>query len=154
VTIAEPLHKTLGAVAGVMGAARDPWWIIASAAAVLHGAALPDVADVDVLMSIEDARRILPTLGLVAHRGPEDLKFQSDVFATWGAPPLPVDFLAGFRVRQEDRWLPVAPVTRQAIDIGGAIVYIPEREELRRIIESFGRPKDLERARLLAELDK
>lgn len=141
-------------MARVMESARDHWWIIASAAVALHGAGPLTVADVDVLMSTGDARRILPTIGLEPRPGPEDSKFQSAVLGTWRTQPLPVDFLAGFQVRTGDHWEPVAPVTRQPVDIGGGIVFVPERDELRRIIESFGRPKDFERARLLAALDE
>jgi hypothetical protein len=136
-----------------VGAARDPWWIIASAAAVLHGAEPIEVGDVDVLMSRDDAQRLLPMLGLAVRPGPEHPNFRSEVLGTWQVPPLPVDFLAGFSVHVADRWIPIAPMTREAIDIGGATVYVPARDELRRIIESFGRPKDLERARLLADLE-
>src|SRR5215469_12010804 len=127
-----------------MGAARDPWWIIASAAAVLHGAGPIDIGDVDVLLSRDDASRILPTLGLEARPGPEHPAFRSEVLATWRTPPLPVDFLAGFSVRIGDRWQAIEPATREAIDIGGTTVYIPARGELLRMIESFGRPKDIE----------
>jgi hypothetical protein len=135
-----------------MDAARDPWWIIASAACVLHGAGPLEVGDVDVLLTLEDARHILPTLGLAVRPGPEHPRFRSEVLGTWRGPPLPVDFLAGFSVHAAERWRAIAPATREAIDIGGATVYVPARDELRRIIECFGRPKDLERARLLAGL--
>ena len=137
-----------------MGAARDPWWIIASAAAVLHGAGPIEVGDVDVLLARDDARRILPMLGLEARPGPEHPTLRSEVLGTWRMPPLPVDFLAGFCVRAGDRWVPIEPVTREPIDIGGGTVYVPARDELRRIVESFGRPKDFERARLLAALER
>jgi hypothetical protein len=153
VKIADHLQDTLCAVARVMESARDPWWIIGSAAAALHGASPIAVADVDVLLGVEDARRILPAIGIEPLPGSENPKFRSEVFGTWRAPPLSVDFLAGFCVQVAESWQPVEPVTRLAIDLGGATVYVPERDELRRILESFGRPKDLARVRLLAALD-
>lgn len=147
-----PLIQTLGPVAAIMEEARDPWWIIASAAAALHGASPIIVADVDVLLSVEDINRLLPVLGIEPYRGPPNPLFRSEVLAKWPAPPVPVDLMAGFEHRIGDSWHPVQPVTRQAITIGAATVYVPERDELRRIIAGFGRPKDLERARLLAAL--
>ena len=146
------LIETLGSVAAIMETAREPWWIIASAAAALHGANPITVADVDVLLSVEDAHRVLPVLGIEPYRGPPNPLFRSEVLAKWPAPPVPVDLMAGFEHRIGDSWHPVQPVTRQAITIGAATVYVPERDELRRIIAGFGRPKDLERARLLAKL--
>lgn len=147
-----PLVETLGSVAAMMKETQDPWWIIASAAAALHGAKPITVADVDILLSVADIGRILPQLGIEPYPAPPNPIFRSRVLAKWPGPPVPVDLMAGFEHRVGDTWHPVQPATRQAISIGAATVYVPERDELRRIIEGFGRPKDLERARLLAEL--
>lgn len=147
-----PLIETLGSVAAIMEEARDPWWIIASAAAALHGAKPITVADVDVLLSVEDIGRILPRIGIEPYPAPPNPLFRSDVLAKWQAPPVPVDLMAGFEHRVGDAWRAIWPATRQAVSIGPATVYVPERDELRHIIAGFGRPKDLERARLLAEL--
>ena len=146
------LIKTLGCVAAIMEEARGPWWIIASAAAALHGARPITVADVDVLLSVEDIGRILPFIGIEPYPAPPNPLFRSKVLAKWQAPPVPVALMAGFEHRVGDTWHAVQPVTRQPISIGAATVYVPERDELRNIIEGFGRPKDLERARLLAAL--
>jgi hypothetical protein len=147
-----PLIETLGSVAAIMATARDPWWIIASAAAALHGAEPITVADVDLLLSVEDINRILPMLGIEPYRGPSNPLFRSEVLAKWPAPPVPVDLMAGFEHRVGNAWHPVRPATRQAIMIGSETLYVPERDELRRIIAGFGCPKDLERASLLAAL--
>ena len=48
------LAAALDEVAAALRGARDPWWVIGSAAARLHGAETP-VADVDVLLSERDA---------------------------------------------------------------------------------------------------
>lgn len=151
-SLTAPLIETLGSVATIMAEAREPWWIIASAAAALHGAKPIIVADVDVLLSVADARRILQVLGIEPYQGPPNPLFRSQVLAKWSAPPVPVDLMAGFEHSVGGRWHAVQPATRQPVSIGAATVYVPERDELRRIVEGFGRPKDLERARLLAEL--
>jgi hypothetical protein len=101
-------------------------------------------------------RRRCPAHPVFARRralsGPPNPLFRSKVLAKWPAPPVPVDLMAGFEHRVGDIWHPVWPTTRQAIAVGPATVYVPERDELRRIIAGFGRPKDLERAGLLAAL--
>lgn len=151
-TLPAPLLETLDSVAAIMTTARDPWWIIASAAAALHGAEPITVADVDVLLSVEDIGRILPLIGIEPYPALPNPLFRSRVLAKWPEPPVPVDLMASFEHRIGDAWHAVQPVTRQPISIGAATVYVPERDELRNIIAGFGRPKDLERARLLAEL--
>ncbi len=133
-----------------MGEARDPWWIITSAAVALHGADAGHIADVDVLLSKADARHILPVIGIEPRKGAKSAAFRSSIFGTWTAAALPVEFMADFHRRSNEAWIPVLPATRQRIEVGGAIVYVPERTELQEILIAFGRPKDLERARSLA----
>ena len=150
--IAPQLRESLITVGCVMAYARDPWWIIASAAAALHGARPITVGDVDVLLSPDDACRILPGLGLVAKRGTGSAIFQSDIFATWMEPPLPVEFMAGFRRLAGAEWVEVEPRTCQRVMLDDVTLNIPERAELQAMFESFARPKDIERAGLLAAL--
>lgn len=133
--------------------AREPWWIIGSAAVALHGADPGHVADVDVLLSPADARRILPTIGVELQQGSAHAAFRSSIFGTWsGTTSLPVEFMADFHRRSGEAWLPVQPATRRYIDVDGVVAFVPERAELQAILAAFGRPKDLERAKSLAAL--
>lgn len=143
--ISEPLHETLRAVAEVMDVAQDPWWIIGSAAVALHGAVGVTVADVDVLLSANDATRVLAGIGVQIRPGSDHADFRSEIFGTWLAHPLPVEFMAGFCHRRGGEWRAIHPITRQQVLVGNATLYLPAREELRAIIDSFGRPKDQER---------
>ncbi|WP_298398280.1 hypothetical protein [Sphingobium sp.] len=145
-----PLQTTLEAVAAIMLDARHRWWVIGSAAVALHGAEPLTVADVDILLSPQDARLLLPRIGIVPGAGADHPDFRSTLFATWRDAALPVEFMAGFSYRRYGEWMPVAPRTRMAMMVGKAMVFVPERAELREIIQGFGRPKDWERAGLLA----
>jgi hypothetical protein len=107
---------------------------------------------VDVLLSVADARRILPTIGIEPRPGSLHTAFRSSVFGTWTGTGLPVEFMAGFQRRSGEAWLPVRPATRQAVEVQGAVVFVPERIELQAMLTAFGRPKDIERARGLAAL--
>ncbi|RYE04258.1 MAG: hypothetical protein EOP61_01325 [Sphingomonadales bacterium] len=128
-----------------MAGAQDDWWVIGSAAAVLHGASLGEIADIDVMLSVADARRILPGLGVALTPGVADQRFRSEFYCQWTSPPVPVDFMAGFTAHGA----PLVPATREAITIGEQILFVPAKDELIAILQFFGRPKDLERARLL-----
>lgn len=140
------LQATLRAVAQAMQVARGPWWVIGSAAVALHGAGPATVADVDVLLMPDDAARVFARLGLAIERGAAHPDFRSDIFGTWRGSALPVEFMAGFCHRQAGEWIEIRPATRIAVQD----VFVPEREELRVMIKAFGRPKDVERARLLS----
>lgn len=143
------LTTALQAVGALMRAARDPWWVITSAAVALHGADAGPVGDIDVLLSVDDAKCILPTLGVEPAAGAAHRDFRSGLFGTWHGTVLPVEFMADFAYRSPTGWMPVEPVTRQRIDIAGTTLFVPDRAELRHLFQAFGRPKDLARARAL-----
>lgn len=150
--VSPALSASLSAIGNVMAEAHDPWWIIASAAVALHGADAGHVADVDVLLSVADARRILPVIGLEPRQGSAHAAFRSSIFGTWTGTALPVEFMADFHRRSGEAWSPVRPATRQRVEVGDVAVYVPEKTELQAMLAAFGRPKDMERARSLAAL--
>jgi hypothetical protein len=133
--------QTLPLLAGAMAPACDDWWIIGSAAVALHGGEGVAARDIDLLLSVADARRILPGLGVALTPGVADSRFRSDYYCQWREPPVPVDFMAGFHVFGEA----LIPATRIAM----AGVFVPAREELLAMLRHFGRDKDLARAELL-----
>jgi hypothetical protein len=139
------LLATLPELAAAMREARDPWWIIGSAAVALHGAASVAARDVDVLLSVADAERILPALGVPLTPGVADSRFRSDFYCKWTAPPVPVDFMAGFHVFGTL----LIPSTREPVRVAGVTLFVPSRGELVAMLRHFGRDKDLARARLL-----
>jgi len=132
---------------------RDPWTLIGSAAACLAGAEVA-VADLDVLTSVRDAETLIEHWR--ARRddayvpGGEE-RFRSR-FARFRFPGLPVEVMGGLELCGERGWEPVrvdAIVTRE---VDGLAVPVPAVAEQIRVLESFGRPKDLQRAVLLKRL--
>jgi hypothetical protein len=137
------------AVADVAGDAADSWWIIGSAAVALVGGAVDEVRDVDVLMSSADASNLLARVGSGPARREPDQRFSSDVFGTWKAPPLPVEFMGGFCYCSTGLWRPVRPVTRDAVGVDGRTLFVPSAAELKALLLGFGRDKDIARAALI-----
>lgn len=143
------LRHTLRAVGQVMGDAQDDWWIIASAAAVLHGVEEPKAGDVDVLASDRDVSAMLARLGVAPASPPPHPLFRSRILGQWLAPPLTVEFMAGFEYRTEAGWRLLSPETRVKVELEGVAVFIPARQDLAATLTEIGRPKDLIRARQL-----
>ena len=148
----DPLRESLALVADAMRAARDPWWIIASAAMALHDAHPIHVADVDLLTSERDAAALIATLGLQPAPPGGSAQFRSALFARWLAPPLPVEIMAGFQVHTPDGWHKVLPVSRHAVRLDGGVLFVPSADELIAHCRLFGRPKDEQRATILQRL--
>ena len=143
------LAETLALVAQASADATDDWWIIGSAAIVLHGRSVPHVKDVDLLMSAADAVAFLERVGVPVRAGLADERFRSLVFGLWPRPPIPVEVMGGFSVAGDGGWREVALATREPVSVAGASVFVPSAEELVRLLHTFGRTKDLERAQLL-----
>ena len=143
--------RTLVAVAEVMQAVQDAWCLIGGSAVALHGLDIA-IADVDVLMSARDLRRVMAELRLASQEGVATDRVRSDIWVRWTALPLGVDFMSGLHILSGERWTRVAPQTREAVAIEGATLYVPSRAELADICRLFGRPKDLERADGLSRL--
>jgi hypothetical protein len=143
------LAETLALVAEAASDAADDWWIIGSAAVVLHGRSVPHVKDVDVLMSAADAADFLKRTGGSVRAGQAGERFRSLVFGLWTAPPIPVEVMGGLSVAGDGGWREVALSTREPVSVAGACVYVPSADELVHLLHWFGRAKDLERAQLL-----
>lgn len=127
-----------------------PWCLIGSAAALLVGADV-SVADVDVLTSREDAERLMALWSerreqVYEPAGAE--RFRSH-FARFRFPGLPVEVMGGLELNQGDGWKPVQAGRLTLVGLNGLAVPVPSVDDQIRILESFGREKDLQRATLL-----
>ncbi|MFS0771603.1 hypothetical protein [Sphingomonas sp. 1P08PE] len=139
----------MSAVSAVMAAARDPWWVIGSAAVALYVDRGIDVRDVDVLLSVRDIESLATGLRLTFADADDDRLFRSTRFLRWSIDGMPVEFMAGFAINRPSGWRPVELATREEIDVAGAPIFIPARAELRAMLIEFGREKDLARAALM-----
>lgn len=142
------LEAALEQAASLLATARDPWWVIGSAAVALHGADPGRVADVDILTSADDAERLLRTAGATRDRSAPRTHFRS-VYGRLASSGLAIEIMGGLEVLAGDAWVAVRPRTRVAVAVGSSVVFIPDRQELVAILQRFGRPKDLARAALL-----
>ena len=134
---------------GIVADAGDDWWIIGSAAVALHGADVANVRDVDLLMSARDARQLLERVGGRPRDSKPSTLFRSEVFGTWYDPPLPIEVMGGFSLKTGNGWRPVLLKSREERRVEGHDFYVPSVGELKELLRSFGRPKDIERALLL-----
>jgi len=147
-----PLAETLSMLAQAVQDAEDDWWLIGSAAVVLHGGQVPLLKDVDLMMSARDAEAVLRRVGGKRGGAEPSERFQSDIFGVWSEPPVPIEIFGGFRLATGGAWREVSFATREPVAVGSAHVFVPSAAELVRLLHSFGRAKDLERAARLAQL--
>lgn len=130
-----------------------PWCVIGSAAALLAGADV-GVADVDLLVSRDDADTLMKLWAgrresVYEPAGAE--RFRSH-FARFRFPGLPVEVMGGLELNQGDGWKPVEAGRLTLAGLNGLAVPVPSLEDQIRILESFGREKDVQRAKALHAL--
>jgi len=120
-----------------LDAMAAPWSVIGSGALILLGAPVDAAADLDVVTTVDGARRL--RAAWAEWLEPDEPKapdgpFRSEDFARYATPWGPVEVMGGLHVR--GRRLEVAGV-------------IPAAPEQLRILRLLGRPKDLAKATLL-----
>lgn len=126
--------------------AREPWWIIGSVAVELHGTQAGSIRDIDVLLGNGDAERYFRLLKLSNVAETADPLFRSDLFAAWTETPVTIELMAGLKVKRAGAWQALTIQSREEAREG---LFVPARAELRDILISFGRDKDLQRAAAL-----
>jgi hypothetical protein len=132
---------------------RDAWVVIGSAAAALAGAKV-EVADLDVLTTVNDAERLIalwrerldPSYAPAAGD-----RFRSR-FARFHFPGMPVEVMGGLELHEAHGWQPVRVNQVVQVSCAGVQVPTPTVTEQICILERFGRPKDQQRAELLRAL--
>jgi hypothetical protein len=131
----------------------EPWCVIGSAAARLLGAEV-DVADVDVLVSRADADALTALWADrrdATHAPADGDRFRS-CFARFRFPGMPVEVMGGLECNRGEGWQPVSPGRLELVGLQGLAVPVPALDDQIRILESFGRDKDRERATALRRL--
>lgn len=133
---------TFATLAPVLRNTKDDWWLIGGSAVLLHGGAMDRLADIDILLSQEDARRILDDHHLEAIEDGGTERFRSDIYCRWEALDVPIDIMAGFSVHKNTGWVSVEPKTREPIQVGEMVFFVPGIAEMIEMHQLFGRPKD------------
>jgi hypothetical protein len=152
-SLAIPVRETMVAVGTLLRNAQDPWWIVTGGAAALHGAVPISVSDIDVMLSVRDAKDLFSEIGITQAPPSTHPRFRSEVFGQWNENPLVVEFMADFTLRDLDGvWRPMLPTTRQSFTIADTTAYVPEPTELRAMFQRLGRPKDQARIALIDKI--
>lgn len=131
----------------------DPWCLIGSAAALLLGAET-SVADVDVLTSHADADRLTATWA--RWREPVFTPADQDLFRShfirFRVSGVPVEVMGALELHVDDDWQAVQPGRLVLASVNGVAVPVPCIDDQIRLLESFGREKDLRRVAALRAL--
>lgn len=130
----------LTALIDAFTASSDPWCIIAGAATALHTSDWSDVHDIDVVVSVADACRLVAGCGFVDRSDGGNGTYRSAIYATRPGE-VEIDIFADFEICVGGIWTPVMP-TPIAIETPAGVAFVPSVEEQLAITRMLGRPKD------------
>jgi hypothetical protein len=144
------LTGALAEIAIAAPADADDWWIIGSAAMVICGIEDLEPEDVDLLGSATTLSRCLDRWRVEPGQPRPGDRFRSQPYVRVELPGcLPIETMGDLHVFSQVGWQPMTPRTRAAVDVGGHRVFVPELQEQLDILQLFGRPKDLAKARMI-----
>lgn len=119
--------------------------MLGSAAMALIGVDPGEVKDIDVLVSSRDAERLMTSFALTNQADGGTSRFRSSYFLLPDLGEVRVEIMADYQVRRGDAWEPVSPSSRDAIVVGAATLFVPDRRDQIQLLERLGRAKDLAR---------
>lgn len=132
----------------------DPWCVIGSTAALLLGAEV-SAADVDVLTSREDADALITLWA--DRREPISALVDSELFRSrfgrFRFPGAPVEVMGALELNRGHGWHTVQAGRLMLASFNGLAVPIPCIDDQLRLLERFGRAKDLRHAAALRALN-
>lgn len=140
-------NQTLDRLVRLLAVTEDPWWILGSAAVYLRGHDPGHIGDIDVLLSVADAQRIMSDHGLYNQRDGGTPRYRSAYILKPNLGDMRIELLAGYEIHQDGVWTSIRPTSRNSISYNGNVVFVPSDAELISIFEQLGRAKDIVRIR-------
>jgi hypothetical protein len=145
----DSLTQTLLKLAQCLSQVEDPWWILGSAAVYLKGYDPGQVGDIDVLVSAQDAAKLMSRYGWGNDKDGGIERYRSGYFLRPNLGGQPVEILANYEILTRQKWEPVRPKSRLQVMHFGRAFYVPSDAELVEIFERLARPKDFDRIRAM-----
>jgi len=140
---------TLERISDFLAENVDPWWILGSAAIALIDIDPGEVRDIDVLVSPRDGARLMRAHELENQADGGTDRYRSDTVLRPELGNVPVEFLSNYFIKAKEQWVPLAPETRQSINLDGATLFVPDLNEQLEILVRLGRQKDLRRVEMI-----
>lgn len=130
-----------------LAATRDAWCIVAGAATAIHTGDWSDVQDIDVVVSLSDAHRLIARSGFIDRTDGGNAFYRSSVFATRPGS-VEIDIFADFEICVAGVWSSVRP-RPTPVETPAGTVFVPEVHEQLAMTRMLGREKDDTRIRKL-----
>ncbi len=143
------LEDALADLAGLMADCVDPWCVFGGAALYLHGQRHAAVADIDVLASSADCRRLAASRDIQNDADGGTDRFRSSIVLHPGPIAIPVEIMSDFEIFADGRWHRVDVGTVLRVRFGATAVPVAGLDDICAVLQLSGRKKDFDRLALI-----
>ena len=126
---------------------KSDWFIIGSSAMILSGIRIENTSDIDILTTNEGSDEFQDSLREYMEINPltkENDLFRSN-FARFNYPLINIEVMGELQINKGTKWETVTVTDFDEISVGNLMVKIPTKGEQKRLLQLFGRGKDLKR---------
>ena len=149
--IKEKIIRTLHEATSGLNSLEDDFFIIGASAIILSGIKIGETNDIDILTSVHDADKLKNAWKDKIEKNPqlkESELFRSD-FSRYNFSEMDIEIQGNLHVYKENRWVEVKIGQYTPTTIGDLSLKIPTIDEQIRILQLFGREKDMKRLHLI-----
>ena len=132
---------------------QDDFFVIGGSALILSGLPINDTKDIDLLTSFRDANKLKELWGEreLNYIPIETTRFKSN-FARFQFDSLDVEVMGDLEVYSKGQWRKVAINSFKMIPLTGSQIKVPTLAEQVRILQLFGRQKDIDKIALVKKM--
>ncbi|MEM7703002.1 MAG: hypothetical protein AAF251_13770 [Pseudomonadota bacterium] len=155
-TLAPGSRDVYATIPRVLSDAQDFWWIIGGVAANLHGCIPEPLKEVEVLVSARDFEALSERLPIAVRRDARHVALHAEAIGEWSEPEMSVVFLTGLSLGEGEEKEEYAPKTRVMSHRYSREnpLYVPERQELMRMLSRTRQWLDWARVEIMRAQDK
>lgn len=149
--IKERIVHTLSSIEPQLLHLTADWCVIGAAAMILSDIDVGETTDIDILTTAtgsEELQHLLRAYKLTIPDTKEDELFRSN-FAQFRLPLMHIEVMGDLEIKKAHGWQPVRVQDFREVAIGKLTVKIPTVAAQKKLLQLFGREKDLRRVGLL-----
>lgn len=137
---------TLSRLTNNLRAVTEEWYIFSGAALILSGFEIGRTHDIDIMTSVEGTEQFRRALGhcLVKPEPKNNDLFRSNLLL-FRPEGLEIEVAGDLHIKKGEEWHKVEIMHFDVLQVAGLDIRIPTIDEQCRLLELFGRPKDLRR---------
>jgi len=151
--IKDKIIRTLSEAASGLKLLDDGFFVIGASAIILSGTDIGNTGDIDIIVSSHDADKLKKIWKDKIESNPQlkDSDLFKSNFGRYKFLEMDIEIIGDLLIFRDGRWTEVKVQEYTLTDINGLSVKIPTIKDQERILQLFGREKDMVRLELIKD---